>query len=141
ALESARAALPRGEGAVLLVEDEADVREVAARMVVSLGYKVVETPDGEAAIEELRRSGDWIRVVLLDLTMPKLDGEETFRCLRAIRPDVPVVMMSGFSENELSSRFAGQGVAGFLAKPFTLETLAERLRMAIDEGRVPAAGT
>ena len=127
-----RMTTPRGEGSVLIAEDENDVREVVARLVSTLGYDVVEARDGIEALEQLRRFGDSIRVVLLDLTMPKLDGEETFRQLRVIRRGVPVVLMSGFSEHEIGSRFAGQGLAGFLAKPFTLETLADRLRAAID---------
>ncbi|HEX3315837.1 MAG TPA: response regulator, partial [Gemmataceae bacterium] len=92
--------------------------------------------DGEEAIDQLRRSGDSIQVVLLDMTMPKLDGEETFRKLRQIHQGAPVVLMSGFSEHEIGGRFAGQGLAGFLAKPFTLETLADRLRAAIESRHV-----
>jgi PAS domain S-box-containing protein len=122
----------RGEGSVLVVEDEEDVREVVGRLVATLGYDVVEARDGVEALEQLRHLGDGIQVVLLDLTMPKLDGEETLRKIREIYPSLAVVLMSGFSEHEIGSRFAGQGLAGFLAKPFTLETLAERLRAAIE---------
>jgi PAS domain S-box-containing protein len=135
-LETPRLTVPRGEGAVLIVEDEDGVREVIARLVATLGYDVLEARDGEEAIDQLRRSGDSIQVVLLDMTMPKLDGEETFRKLRQIHQGAPVVLMSGFSEHEIGGRFAGQGLAGFLAKPFTLETLADRLRAAIESRHV-----
>ena len=126
-----RLTAPSGEGAVLIVEDEDGVREVIARLVESLGYDVLEARDGEEALDQLRRFGDSIQLVLLDLTMPKLDGEETFRKLRETHHRAAVVLMSGFSEHEIGDRFAGQGLAGFLAKPFTLETLADRLRVAI----------
>jgi PAS domain S-box-containing protein len=127
---------PRGTGAVLIVEDEEEVRDVTARMATSLGYQVLEARDGDEAVERLRVAGDAIRVVLLDLTMPTRDGEETLSLLHALRPAVPVVLMSGFSEREIGSRFEGRGLAGFLAKPFTLETLAERLRTAIEGGPI-----
>jgi PAS domain S-box-containing protein len=123
---------PRGEGAVLVVEDEDGVREVIARLVDSLGYDVIEARDGMEALEQMRRFGASIQAVLLDLTMPKLDGEETLRKLHEIRQDVPVVLMSGFSEHEIGGRFADLRLAGFLPKPFTLETLADRLRVAIE---------
>ena len=72
-----------------------------------------------------------ISLVLLDLTMPGMDGEETFRALRRISPTVPVVMSSGFTEQEITARVAGQGLAGFLQKPYSLATLQEKIHQAI----------
>jgi PAS domain S-box-containing protein len=117
-----------GEGTILVADDEAWVRDVAARLLRSLGFGVLLARDGEEALARWHESADEIRLVLLDLTMPKLDGEETFRVLHLLRPDLPVVLMSGFSEHEAAGRFAGKGLAGFLAKPFRLEDLAECIR-------------
>jgi DNA-binding NtrC family response regulator len=71
-------------------------------------------------------------LVLLDLTMPGLDGEEVFRRLRLIRPDARVVLMSGFNRVQAVDRFSGKGLAGFLQKPFTLDGLSAVMRRAFE---------
>jgi len=70
-------------------------------------------------------------LVLLDLTMPHLDGEETFRQLRHIRPGVRVLLISGFNEQDAVNRFTGKGLAGFVQKPFTLDMLAQAIRAVV----------
>ena len=75
---------------------------------------------------------DEIVVVLLDLTMPHLDGEETFRELRRIRPDVRVILCSGYNEQETTNRFAGKGLAGFIQKPYGLRPLGEKMRQVLE---------
>ncbi len=117
-----------GSGTVLMVDDEVMVRAIAQRMLISMGFRVIVAEDGLKAVERFREEGADVRVVLLDLTMPRLDGEGTFYELRKIRPDVKVLLMSGFSEQEAVGRFIGQGLAGFLQKPFTLETLRDRMK-------------
>ena len=72
-----------------------------------------------------------IACVLLDLTMPRMDGEETYRELRRIRPDVKVIIASGYSEQEISRRFAGQDLAGFIEKPFQMAALNAKLRSVL----------
>ncbi|MBI3414593.1 MAG: PAS domain-containing protein [Verrucomicrobia bacterium] len=120
-----------GTGTVLVVDDEEPVRSVAARMLQSLGFDTVLAADGREAIVRFHESADQIVAILLDLTMPQLDGEETFRRLRVQRADARVILMSGFNEQEAVNRFAGQGLAGFLQKPFRLETLREKIQAAI----------
>ncbi len=120
-----------GHGRVLLVDDEDGVRGLASRMLVRLGFEVIEAANGPEAVEQFERHSDHVTLVLLDLTMPGMDGEETFRALRRIRPAVPVVMSSGFTEQEITARLAGQGLAGFLQKPYSMAALREKVRQAL----------
>jgi PAS domain S-box-containing protein len=113
-----------GSGHVLVVDDEETVRVVAARMLEGLGYTVETANDGREAVEKFRAAPARYRLVLLDLTMPHLDGEGTFRQLRQLHPEVRVVLMSGFTEQDAVSRFTGKGLAGFIQKPFDTEALA-----------------
>ena len=79
-------------------------------------------------MELYRVLGDKIDVVLLDMTMPVMGGEETFRQLKALRPDISVVLSSGYNEVEAVRRFAGKGLAGFIQKPYSALTLVEKIR-------------
>jgi CheY-like chemotaxis protein len=124
----------RGRGTVLVVDDEQSVRRVAGRMLMAMGFQVVMAGDGAEAINAYRAYADHICAVLLDLTMPRMDGEETFREIRRLRPDACVILMSGFSEQEAVARFVGKGLAGCLQKPFTPEELRERLTAFGAEG-------
>jgi PAS domain S-box-containing protein len=117
----------RGHGTVLVIDDEESVRKVAARMLKTLGFDVLAANDGEEGLRIYRAHSDSISCVLLDLTMPRMDGEETFRELRRIHPEACVILMSGFNEQEAGARFVGKGLAGFLQKPFTPEELREQL--------------
>jgi PAS domain S-box-containing protein len=121
----------RGDGTVLVADDEETVRAVAARMLETLGFRVVLAADGEEAIGLFRADPDAFRLVLLDLTMPRLGGEEVFRQLRQLRPELRVLLMSGYTEQEVTTRFAGKGLAGFLQKPFQLPTLLAKVRQAL----------
>jgi len=117
----------RGTGTVLLVDDEEPVRNVAGRMLKHFGFAVLGAGDGREAVELYRAHAAEIVCVLLDLAMPRMDGEETFRELRRIRPDVRVVLASGYSDQEILGRFRTAGLAGFIEKPFQLETLGTKL--------------
>ncbi len=118
-------------GTVLLVDDEETVRSVGKRMIEHLGCKVVTCEDGAEAIELFRRDPDRFDAVLLDLTMPHMDGDACYRELRRIRPDVRVILSSGYNEAELVARFAGKGLAGFMQKPYRIDTLAEKIGEAL----------
>jgi two-component system cell cycle sensor histidine kinase/response regulator CckA len=123
----------RGQGTVLVVDDEETVRTVSARILESLGFTCVIASDGREAVEKYRQDPARFTLVLLDLTMPHLDGEETFRHLRQINPGVKVVLMSGFNQQEAISRFTGKGLAGFVQKPFEVGTLLAVIRQAFFE--------
>jgi PAS domain S-box-containing protein len=122
----------RGEGTVLLVDDEDMVRRICADMLKTIGFTPLTAKDGLEALEVYRDNPD-IRLVLLDLTMPNLDGEQCLYAMRKIHPDVNVILSSGYSELEVSQRFVGKGVSGFLQKPYRLASLAAVLRRALAE--------
>lgn len=122
----------KGTGTILLVDDEELVRVMGIRMLERIGFEVIAATDGREAVEIYRERQQQIALVLLDLTMPDLDGEETFRELRRINPQVCVVMSSGYTESEIAPRFAGKRLSGFLQKPYTLDALTESLRRALN---------
>jgi len=125
----------RGSGTVLVVDDEEPVRRVAAQSLRRLGFDPVLAKDGREALQIFQRDPDHFVAVLLDLTMPQLDGSQTFQALKVIRPGVRVMLMSGFDQQEAIARFAGKGLAGFLQKPFQVHTLLDRMREALSGDR------
>jgi CheY-like chemotaxis protein len=120
--------MSRGTGNLLIVDDEEAVRGVVARMCSNMGFEVFTATDGVHALDVYKEKANRIDAVLLDLTMPHMDGEETFREVRRMNPDAFVLLMSGFNEQEAMGRFVGKGLAGFIQKPFTPEQLREKLR-------------
>jgi len=112
----------RGQGKVLLADDEETVREIGKEMLQELGFTVITANDGNEAIEMFKAVPD-IAFAILDLTMPKMNGEECFRELKEIKSGLKVVISSGFSEQEVSQKFAGRGMAGFIQKPYKLSEL------------------
>jgi PAS domain S-box-containing protein len=119
-------------GTILVVDDEEVVRITAERILRRMGYDVLAVSDGAQGLEALRSLNDTIRLVLLDLSMPVMDGRVALREIRKIRPDVPVLLCSGFGPAEAMRQFGGtQEAAGFLQKPYTGSTLVMRARAAI----------
>jgi PAS domain S-box-containing protein len=120
----------RGRGTALVVEDEEGVGEVVGRMLERLGFEVRPAGDGLAALDLLEREGDAVTVVLLDLSMPRMGGADCLRHIRQRWPDLPVVLMSGYTEQEVASQLLkGPGAAaGFLQKPFLPQDLSSVLR-------------
>jgi len=117
----------RGSGVVMLVDDEKTVRGVCSEMLRELGFTPITANDGREALEMFGARGD-IRAVILDLTMPHMDGEQCFRELRKLRPDVKVIMSSGFNEQEVTEKFMGKGLAGFIQKPYRISVLRDALK-------------
>lgn len=116
-----------GSGTVLLVDDEESIRALSSAQLRHLGLEVLTAEDGRQAVNIYRERKEDIDLVLLDLTMPHMNGEEAFRELRQINPKVRVILASGYSENDISSRFAGKGLGGCLQKPYTLAKLCSLL--------------
>jgi signal transduction histidine kinase/ActR/RegA family two-component response regulator len=112
-----------GRATVLLVDDEEMIREAAAAVLESLGLTVVTASDGLEALEVVQRTDLKVDVVLMDLTMPHMDGREAFHAIRRIHPDMPVILSSGYNEQESVQAFMGRGLAAFLQKPYTLRSL------------------
>jgi PAS domain S-box-containing protein len=132
------AAPPReltGQGTILVVDDEDIVRRMAGATLERYGYTILLAADGREAIDVFRDAASRVTLVLLDLTMPRMSGEETLRQLKEIRDDIPVVLSSGFSEAEAVRRFTGCGLAGFLQKPYTAERLAGKVRQVAADSR------
>jgi CheY-like chemotaxis protein len=125
----------RGTGLVLVIDDEETVRAVAARILESLGFAPLTAPDGAEGVRVFREHAGTLRLVLLDLTMPHMNGEETFRELCRINPGVPVVLMSGFTEKDTIDRFAGKELAGFIQKPFDRKRLQAKLHAVLTQPR------
>jgi two-component system, cell cycle sensor histidine kinase and response regulator CckA len=115
----------RSSGTVLLVDDEETVRITTGRMLEGIGFSVITAGDGHEAVETFAKNPD-VRFVLLDLSMPRMDGVEAFRAIRKIRADVRVLLMSGFTKIEAMKRFRMDGLGGFIQKPFTMRQLAEK---------------
>ncbi|MBI5485600.1 MAG: response regulator, partial [Deltaproteobacteria bacterium] len=121
----------KGSGTVLLVDDEETIRGIGAEMLKELGFRPITANDGNEALAAFSEHPE-IALVILDLTMPHMDGEECFRKLRQLQPDVRVIMSSGYSEYEVTQKFAGKGLAGFIQKPYKLSELRAAIRNMVN---------
>ena len=108
---------------VLVVDDEDMVREIAAEILQEAGHETLQARDGAEAVDIYREHGDAIDLVLLDVTMPNMDGRECLQALRRINPDVRVVLASGYSEETIERRFSGLRLDGIVKKPWVPEAL------------------
>ncbi|MCA9539754.1 MAG: PAS domain-containing protein, partial [Myxococcales bacterium] len=117
----------RGDGRVLFVDDEEAIRDMARKVLERAGFDVRLATHGEEAVACFQHEGDQVRLVLLDLTMPRLDGIEVFHLLRAMRADVPIVLMSGFPEHAATRTVTDEPCVEFLPKPFTRTELLGRI--------------
>jgi len=118
----------RGSGQVLIVDDEPDVRTVLVRALEVSGFTSQQASDGAEAVEYFQEHSRNLRLVLLDLTMPRMDGEQAFHEMHRINPDVPVILMSGYSQKLSLDRFTQAKPAAFLSKPFDYRVLQSCLR-------------
>jgi len=117
----------RGKGTILLVDDEESLLALGAQMLEHLGFSVLTATDGLQAVNLYRKRGKEIDLVLMDLTMPHMDGAEAFGEMRRLNPEIRVVLASGYSHEDVASRFAGKSLDGVLQKPYTLLKLREAL--------------
>ena len=117
---------------IMIVDDEPQVRKTIDRVLRFSGFDALQAADGREAIRRYEEEQDAIDCILLDLSMPDLDGEETFRELKKINPDVKVVLNSGYAEEEILNRIEGAGFAGLLHKPTSNDTLIATLRNVTD---------
>ena len=121
----------RGAGTVLIADDEECVRNVARRMVDRMGFQVLLAADGRKAVQIYAEHAGQIECVLLDLTMPLMDGEEAFLEIRRLDPAASVLLCSGYNEQEITQSFTEQGLVGFVHKPYEFKTLRTQLRLAM----------
>jgi len=128
---SARGQDWRGGGTLLVADDEEIVRAVVKEMLVRKGFTVITAEDGREAVHIFRSLSKEVDAVLLDLTMPQMDGDETLREMRRLRPDVKAIIWSGHAEQTARERCDEQGQVSLLQKPFDSETLLETLRAVL----------
>lgn len=121
---------------ILVVDDEAAIRRLVVRALARAGFQAEEAEDGAAAVRQVAVDPAAIDLVLIDLRMPRLDGVDTLRALRGMRPTLPAVLMSGYSERGIDQDLAAHAATAFIAKPFALDALLDLVRrtMAADEG-------
>lgn len=123
-----------GHGRVLLVDDDENIRNMGKSLLERMGFEVLLAADGVEALEAFVGAKGGVRLVILDLTMPRMDGEACLRELRRLDPHVKVVMASGFNEQDVICRFSGRGPAGFVQKPYNSEDLLPKIQRALEVG-------
>ena len=126
----------QGRGTILVVDDESGMRNLAGAILESAGFTVLTACDGGEAIRVFQRHAGEVAAIVLDLTMPVMNGEEAAAELGRIRAEVPIILSSGYSEHEVAARFAGKGLAGFLKKPYEPAELTEALQRALERRAV-----
>ena len=120
---------------ILLVDDEPEITELASEMLAGEGYKVIVAPDGFEALRIYQELGKQIGLVILDFFLPVMDGDAVFDELRALNPDIDVVLSSGFAEQNKLGAMLAQGLRGFIPKPYSREKLLAQVRSALDSER------
>ncbi len=131
--KTASSLIAHSTGTILFAEDEAVVRTLTKLVLEGSGYKVLVAKDGREAVDMFRENASEIVIVLLDMTMPVMGGKEAFRRIREIRPDVPVIVLTGYSE-DIAREDLGAGVsAGFIQKPYTADRLVAEIRASLEE--------
>jgi two-component system, cell cycle sensor histidine kinase and response regulator CckA len=118
----------RSVGMVLIIDDEPSTLQIVRLFLEEIGFTVLVAEDGRRGLEAFKAHADEIAAVVLDLSMPVMDGVATFKALLEIRRDVPVILVSGYAEPDVAQRFAGQPCAGFLQKPYRIGSLVAKLR-------------
>ena len=121
----------RGEGDVLLAEDEPTVRRVAERALQRLGFTVTSSSNGREAVELFGAEPDRWCLVVLDLMMPVMPGDEALERILAMRRDIAALLYSGYSVEDVEQRLAALGRVGFLQKPFTVRALSDAVRAVL----------
>ena len=117
-----------GSGTILLVDDERGIRRLGKRILEDFGFAVLVAANGREAVRMFQEHKNEIVLVLLDLTMPKMSGDEAFQEIRQIKSDARVILSSGYMEEDAVVRFAGRGLAGFLQKPYNSQVLEKKIR-------------
>lgn len=125
--------LPGGNETILLVDDQETVWDFLIEALQNLGYSVILAENGLDAVEICRENPGEIDLVLLDMIMPKLGGHGAFYQIRAVDPNIRILLSSGFVAQEAVDDLLANGAAGFLPKPHRIKTLAEEIRRILDE--------
>ena len=121
-----------GSGTILVIDDEEEIRQGIRGVLEKSGFEVLAAENGQAGVDLFREQSQRISLVILDLTMPVMGGEQAFEVLRAIRPEVPILLASGYDESDAVARIAGKDFAGFLQKPFDVGRLIEAVASVLE---------
>ena len=140
ASDTAGRALPSRPRRILVVDDEPAARVLANRVFSEAGFEVTTVQSGFECLERFRKSPHWFDLILLDLSMPFMDGEETFRRLRDIHPGVVVLLSTGFTAQERVDRMLAAGLAGFIRKPHHPDELLARVQAIMEDTKLARAG-
>jgi signal transduction histidine kinase/CheY-like chemotaxis protein len=123
--------IERGAGTIMIVDDEPPVLDMLTRLLKKIGYQVLSASSGHAAVELVRQYGKAISLVILDMIMPEMSGSQTYDALREVRPDLKVLVSSGYSMEEQARDMLGRGCRGFIQKPFDIAALSSTLRALV----------
>ncbi|MEI6207463.1 MAG: PAS domain S-box protein [Desulfuromonadales bacterium] len=129
----------QGSGTVLLVEDEEQIRFLAKSMLMMFGFSVLEAVNGKEALELFRKNAADVTLVVTDMGMPVMDGYELFHELKILRPELPIIVSSGFGDCEVTSRIGSDNIAGLINKPYTPNQLRDVLRNAVESSHKNSA--
>jgi two-component system cell cycle sensor histidine kinase/response regulator CckA len=138
--EISGSSLPVMSRRILVVDDEPAARVLAKRVFSEAGFEVVAVQSGFECLQLFRKQPHAFALILLDLSMPFMDGEETFRRLRDINPNVVVLLSTGFMAQERVDRMLAAGMAGFLRKPHRPDELLARVQAALEDVKMSRAG-
>jgi PAS domain S-box-containing protein len=122
-----------GTETILVIDDETFILDVTKGLLESMGYQVMTAKSGEEAVDLFALRKDGINLIILDMIMPGLSGEETFERLKEIKPDVRTILASGYSLNGDAARIMEKGCRAFIQKPFALSDLSEKIREVLEQ--------
>jgi len=131
-----RTEAPAGGETVLVIEDEENVRATTVMILEDFDYHVLEAGNGEEAIEIFKEKGDSIDMLITDVVMPGINGKELAKRLLKIRPELKILYVSGYTDNVIAHHGVLESGANFLQKPFTMNSLNQKVREILDEGKV-----
>ena len=133
-METSHAQSPASlSGTVLVVDDEKSVLKICVAMIKHCGFAAITSSDGADAVRTFRERSDEIDLVLMDLTMPNMDGVAAMQELRRIKPGIKIILSSGFNEQEIDERISSQNPSGFIRKPYSMRNLEAELRRVMQE--------
>jgi DNA-binding NtrC family response regulator len=125
-------AFPSGQERILFVDDEQDLVQIAAQMLSHLGYEVTTSLSSNEALELFRVNPERFDLVITDMTMPNMTGDKLGKNLMKIRPDIPIILCTGFSERISEDKAKAIGIKEYIMKPLAMGDLAKTIRKVLD---------
>lgn len=126
-------ALPKGTETILFVDDDEMLANLGTQILTEMGYRVITTTDGREALRLFTADSDKIDLLITDQTMPELTGQELIKELKSLRPDIPIILCTGFSNRINAQQAKTQGVDAFLMKPLSIPEFLTTVRRLLDE--------